>query len=350
MEKHLEDNLNVNDKEENHTQKSFSLQQKILIAISSIVIVSIIIIVIILLSTSWNSSETKDEIINYGIGQIKCVYKIDQITNKIKILGEEFNNLDNIEIIFENKKINFDKEIQFKDIGKQEIIFIINKDQLNMDYIFKNVSSLISVEIISDKNNDINITSMISSFEACNNLLSVYLTGVNTIQVKSMKKLFYKSTSLYNVTLDKISTGNLTDMSYMFSSTAFTYLNLSNFNTENVEDLSYAFCNCSKLKSLNIESFNTKNVLNMSNIFQNCFSLSSIDISNFDTSHVKNMSSMFDGCRLLKSFQLSNFDTSKVIDMSSMFLGCISLPSLNLENLTQVKLSKWSQCLKDAQL
>ena len=103
MEKQLEDNLNVNDKEENHTKKSFSLQQKILIGISSIVIISIIIIVIILLSTSGNSSEAKDEIINYGIGQIKCVYKIEQITNKTKILGDEFNNLDNIEIIFENK-------------------------------------------------------------------------------------------------------------------------------------------------------------------------------------------------------------------------------------------------------
>jgi len=261
MENQLEDNLNVNDVGENHTKKSFSFQQKILIGIASIVIISIIAIIIL-----FSTSETNDEIINYGIGQIKCVYKIDQIINKTKILGDEFNNLNSIEIIFENKKISFDKEIQFKDIGKQEIIFIINKDYLNMDYIFKNVSSLISVEMISDK--EINITSMISSFESCNNLLTVYLRGVNTNQVKSMQKLFYKSTSLYNVSLDGINTENLIDMSYMFSSTSFTELNLSNFNTENVQDLSYLFSNCSKLKLLYLDSFNTKKVLNMSNIFK----------------------------------------------------------------------------------
>ena len=66
---------------------------------------------------------------------------------------------------------------------------LFRKRLLNMDNMFKDVSSLISVEIKSFNNTE--ITSMISTFENCENLIEFSISGFSTKNLKSLKKLFY---------------------------------------------------------------------------------------------------------------------------------------------------------------
>ena len=59
---------------------------------------------------------------------------------------------------------------------------------------FKNVSSLISVEMNSK--NNAQIISMISTFENCTNLTTFKISGFYINKIKSIHKLFYKSRAI----------------------------------------------------------------------------------------------------------------------------------------------------------
>ena len=126
-------------------------RNKILIIILSIIIVLSIIIIIIVSVKKASSNNNSSNKLNYGIGQITCIYNIKNITEKTKILGYDYINDENIGIIYKNKMINSVKEFEFKNIGNEKIIFVINNNNLNLDNMFKNVTSLISVEIKSEK-------------------------------------------------------------------------------------------------------------------------------------------------------------------------------------------------------
>ena len=131
------------------------------------------------------------------------------------------------------------------------------------------------------------------------------------------------------LTVDKLNTSNVTNMSYMFRDcNNLTSINLSGFGTSNVTDMSYMFYSCTRLTSLDLSNFDTSNVTTMRAMFQICNSLTSLDLSNFDTSNVTNMLDMFSACSGLTSLDVSGFDTSKVADMSNMFNGCSGLTSL----------------------
>ena len=70
------------------------------------------------------------------------------------------------------------------------------------------------------------ISSMISTFENCENLKLFTLKGFYADQLKSMHKLFYKS-GLQSFILSDFNTINLEDISYMFSG---THINHFSFN------------------------------------------------------------------------------------------------------------------------
>jgi hypothetical protein len=67
-----------------------------------------------------------------------------------------------------------------------------------MNYMFKNVTSIFSVEMNSDKG--AKILSMISTFESCNSLESFSINGFNSKYLTSMRKVFYNS-ALSNIIL-----------------------------------------------------------------------------------------------------------------------------------------------------
>ena len=78
----------------------------------------------------------------------------------------------------------------------------------------------------------------------------------------------------------------------------------------------------------------TGNITDMSSMFSNCSSLKEVTkISNWDTSNVEYMNSMFYGCNNLEEVdEISKWDISNVKSMNYMFCNCTSLTNLNIDN------------------
>ncbi len=90
--------------------------------------------------------------------------------------------------------IIFSKEYKFESQGIHNVQFLLYSNNINMDNMFKDVSLITSVEMTTNKN--IKITSMISTFENCENLNDFSIQGFNTEEIKSLSKLFYNSNIL----------------------------------------------------------------------------------------------------------------------------------------------------------
>ncbi|MBQ8233972.1 MAG: BspA family leucine-rich repeat surface protein, partial [Bacilli bacterium] len=137
-------------------------------------------------------------------------------------------------------------------------------------------------------------------------------------------------------------TSNVTDMSYMFSSTGYSNPNFTldlgdKFDTSNVTNMSFMISStgyCSKVFTLDLgDKFDTSNVTNMSRMFLNT-GLSNpnftLDLSGFNTSNVTNMLLMFGNLSNLKTIYVGEeWTTDAVTSSSSMFKNCTSLPNFN---------------------
>ena len=201
------------------------------IIMATVIILLLIIIVIIIISLSLSSSGEKKEKTYTDediIGKIKCVYNIE--VSNVAILGNDFVKESDFDIEINGKKIKYSKEYHFTEFGQQNITFLIYNN-LNMNNMFKDISSLTSVEMISDKN--AKIISMNSAFENCRQLSTFTISGFNLVDLKSTHKLFYKS-GLTSFNVDYLDTQNLLDISYMFSETNIEKIDLSLLNTINV--------------------------------------------------------------------------------------------------------------------
>lgn len=198
-------------------------------------------------------------------------------------------------------------------------------------------------------------------FSGCSKLSSIDMSGFDTSNVTTMKKMFYNCMALTGITgLDEFDTGNVTDMYCMFCFCEnLISLDVSNFDTSKVTNMGLMFANCYVLPSLNVSNldtssvtdmremfscckvftgldvsgFNTSKVTDMSGMFNNCNALTNITgLNGFDTREVTTMSGMFKYCYVLGSLDLSSFNTGKVTDMQGMFLGCYSLTTLDLRS------------------
>ena len=200
-------------------------------------------------------------------------------------------------------------------------------------------------------------------FDRCSALTNLYLGNMNTVDVRSMYRMFHDCSGLKELNLgdkfdtsnvqtmdsmfgycsnlknldlgDKFDTSHVTDMSYMFSACcSLTSLDLGNkFNTGSVLDMEMMFYDCRSLTSLDLgDKFDTGNVTNMNGMFKECRNLKELNFRDlFDTGSVKNMHYMFEECNSLTSLDLGDkFDTGNVTNMNTMFSYCSSLTSLNL--------------------
>jgi len=195
-----------------------------------------------------------------------------------------------------------------------------------MDYMFKDLKNLISVEFISNEKKG-EILSMKSTFENCENLKILVIYGFAMTNIKSMDKILYYS-GLREINLDIFDISGISDLSYMFASSPLESLIINKFISTNAVNMSYIFYNCTSLTKLIIYEINTNKVTDMSNMFKDCHSLKSINLSSFNTESVIDMSNMLEGCYSLVSLvslDLHNFNTNKVNSMSGMFKYCNSL-------------------------
>ena len=187
------------------------------------------------------------------------------------------------------------------------------------------------------------VTSMASMFDGCSALTSIDLTGLNTAEVRNMSKMFYGCIGLTSLVLDtdkdvngkfvNFNTANVTDMSYMFSSTDLT--------GSKPGELKMNF------ESLDVSGLDTSSVTNMSHMFYLCSNsnLTTLDVSGFNTSKVTDMSYMFACWRNFPSYvtavDMSGWDFSKVTTVNRMFDRCervvISFPTLTkLSNIEDI--------------
>ena len=265
-----------------------------LFVVFSIIIIGVILIVF--LSTSGDSNTdnsdstpdiepTPEEYGNFG--QINCTYKVSDINNPIKIINNKFIQKERLTIIIDNNIIPFTSSYKFNTKGNHSVTYIINYKNIDMNYIFKDILSLISVVMVSE--NSIIINNIENAFENCQNLLSFGIRGFNIDKIKSFKKLFYNTPKLSEINFNRLNTSNVEDFSYMFANSNFRSINNLNLNTMNAKNMSYMFCNCSKLININLAKFNTKNVIDMSYMFQNDNLIKILDFSNFKTTNLRNM-------------------------------------------------------------
>ena len=231
------------------------------------IIILLILIGLVVLIFIFSSSNSNDDYIHPKsdiIGKIQCIYDIES-TSSTQILGNDFIKNSDFDIEINDQKIKYSKDYKFSETGQQKVIFLLY-DNLNMENMFKGVPSLYSVRMHSDKY--AKIDAMDSAFENCQKLTSFKIIGFNLEDLKSMKKLFYKSgLSIYES--DYLITKNLLDISYMFAET--------------------------NLEKIKLFLLDTSAVYNMSHLFEKCTSLNDIDILELKTDEVKDMSYMFSG-------------------------------------------------------
>lgn len=140
----------------------------------------------------------------------------------------------------------------------------------------------------------------------------------NLVYSGSAEQMFRVDSMLKTMDIEDFNTSKITNMAYMFLSTAFDELDLGNFDTSQVTTMFGMFDGARKLHMLNVKNFDTSKVTNMGYMFSG-IAVSELDLSSFDTSNVSNMGGMFDGTTKLNKLDLSNFDTTKVTTMEYMF-------------------------------
>ena len=239
-----------------------STKNKIILIGGISIIVLMIIIIIIVIATSSSSSDEKN-IVFTKQGEINCVYDVRSISRNTILLSNEFIKNSNFDIEIDGQIIKYSKEYRFNSISQKTVKFILY-DPVVMDFMFKDVFDLVSVQMVSE--NNLEIKSIASAFEDCQGLKKFNISGFDTSKVTSMKKLFYR-TSISELELSGLNTKNVKDMSYMFASTEIIQLNVTSMDTSNVETMASMFQYCRSLVNLDLSSFNTENVQDMSYMF-----------------------------------------------------------------------------------
>lgn len=225
-----------------------------------------------------------------------------------------------------------------------------------------------------------NMTSMLSAFQNCKNLKTIYVTSAfTTDKVTEGRTAFAGCVNLPNYTTDKTGVemahtgagGYLTAASASWvrwdapTGTLSFHRGATKPAGDNILDLGYGddpnwdthaaeikkvvfkagfrdethttcanwFNGCTNLTSIEgIENLNTSNVKNMSGMFALCSNLETLDLSHFNTENVTTMAQMFYGCTKLHNLNIDNFNTENVSYMNGMFEGCSGLDTLDLSH------------------
>ena len=149
-----------------------------------------------------NSDLKNEEIININKKEskiftnkisFKCIYDIKD-HNYTQIINNQFRGLINdeieskVKILNNNKKENLIFQKKFDKLGINEIDFIIEKELINMCFMFNNCTSLKKIEFISIDTSQ--VTNMALMFNECNELEYLDLTNLDTSNVTRMELMF----------------------------------------------------------------------------------------------------------------------------------------------------------------
>jgi hypothetical protein len=264
------------------TERMQQNKKKIIIAASITLGVILLIVLIIVLATagkgSSSSSEEDETAGKEVLGEIECLYDIQTKSEPTDLLGEEFDKSFLMSIEIEGTKIKYSKSYKFDKIGSKKVKYYIYDKSIQINNMFKDVDALTSAKFVSNTN--VKITSMESLFENCISLEKFEIDGFDTSEVKSLKKLFYNCIIYSSLDfLDKISTKQITDMSYMFSASDVVLFSPENLDLSSVTDMSHMFENCNSLQGVLLpENINSNHLTDISFMFKGCQSLEDLDI------------------------------------------------------------------------
>lgn len=182
---------------------------------------------------------------------------------------------------------------------------------------FQGCASLLTVEYMCDS-----ITTMLSMFQGCSNLISINENSWDVSKVTSMENAFTNCNNLMSMDLSGWDVSKVTTMYCMFQY-------------------------CGKILSLNLSGWDTSSVTTMGGMFQNCSSLTSLDISRFKTSSLTSIQAMFYGCSSLTSLDFTGWNMSKIKAFGQFCGNCTSLESIIGLNLSSD--FNFNQVINDSQ-
>ena len=284
---------------------------------------------------------------------------------------EEISVNENKNKFIENKELNNNHKIIFKDKHKEKTIAIINEEIKNFDILEDEYFPISLATLIFEKNKtDINEIIMLIYLMFLDNqrLFNIYKNKNNSLNKYSIFEdissliLFFSDITHWNITsmaaafrgcsllnsIPDISTWNTEDantMIYMFKDckSLVSLPDISKWNTSKVTNITGMFCECNALVTLpDLSKWKFKNLKEISNIFENCSSLKSIpDISNWNTKNVKYFSSVFARCSSIISLpDISKWNTDNAEEIACMFFNCtslVSLPDISKWNVNKVE-------------
>ena len=146
------------------------------------------------------------------------------------------------------------------------------------------------------------------------------ISSWDTSSVTTMGYMF-DSASSFNQDISSWDTSSVTDMSGMFLDASSFNQDISSWDTSSVTTMGYMFLDASSFNQ-DISSWDTSSVTTMGYMFFYNFSFNQ-DISSWDTSSVTDMSGMF-SYDISFNQDISSWDTSSVTDMSGMFSNASS--------------------------
>ena len=238
--------LSLNDEGDVITEvKKETPWKKIALIVGILLLILIILIVIIVIFIKSGNKEDKnsDENIPYDDksykGEILCIYDVYYNDIPTEIISKFYTNQTHFDIYIDDKKINFEKEIIFPKYGLIKVRYALTQN-INMENIFKDIKTLISVKMTSNKN--LKILSLNNAFENCENLKEISIDGFDTKEIKSLTNLFY-NTKIDSLSNFNISTESVEDMSYLFANTQLTSLYFSGLYTNKELNMSHMFAN-----------------------------------------------------------------------------------------------------------
>ena len=221
-------------------------------------------------STNKFQIEYDNNIVNDKWNEIKGVIYINpnEINKNIVLFNSE--NIFEIDVYLDNKKINPLKDIDNKIYYKFE-----KAGNYFLEIVFHTL-----------------VENFNSFFEECHNIISLDFTNLDSSNVLSMVCMFKACNKLKEIKgINQLITYNVTDMSGMFSlCKELEYLDLSGFDTSNVISMECMFFGCNILNEIKgINTFITDNVIDMNGMFMFCCELEYLDLSKFNTSNVINI-------------------------------------------------------------
>ena len=238
------------------------------------------------------------ELSNNNIEDLKSLKNISENAKKLERLFLSNNKIKNVDILKDNL-FKFLKEIKLEDNQisekeKLEVYSLINDEK------YSNIFTLFYIIDEDEYCNENKIRIFGDSF-VINNKRNCKLL-INKKETELTNFYYYKDDEK-ELCIKLIKTGNVTDMSYMFSRcfSLNALPDISNWDTSNVKNMSSMFLNCKKLEELDdISKWDTSKVTNMQNMFGNCISLSNLPpIEKWNTNNVTNFDGMFEGCNTI---------------------------------------------------